>query len=893
MIALKDYQVRVLDSLREFFILCSREGHPSIAFQRVQENNGRSVGPYHPVQAAGLADGMPYICLRVPTGGGKTLLACYASGLAMTHLLQAERAVVLWLVPSNTILDQTVDALRDANHPYRRALEMSCGAVEVITVEEALQVSLATVEAQTVVIVATIQSFRAEDTTGRKVYEQNGVFAEHLLHVPPLRLRDLLPGTGGQPVPSLVNMLRLRRPIVIVDEAHNARTELSFATLGSVLPACIIEFSATPVLQGATPSNILHRVSAAELKVAEMIKLPLRVVTRHPSQRAQLLAESIALRADLERLATSEGQRTGEYLRPILLIQAERVDACEPLRAQLVSEFGIPFDDVKISVGSLDELKDVRDLLEPTCGIRIIITVVKLREGWDCPFAYVLCNLRETRSAVAIEQIIGRILRLPGAKAKHHHDLNCAYALAVSPSITEVLADLRTALVGNGFTSAEAERNILPVAEATLPLGSQPQTMRIDPAEIDSNVAVEQSGVLEGKARIDVSTGEITVLIPLAESDEKRLLGAFVSYEAKRQVAALVQLVRETEVAFGGTGAPRAPSPYERGLDFVVPRLSVREANEVFEFESTLLLEHPWRLSSKDAGLPDTYNPIRRPVGQVGSIDVGGRGGGMQMEVLPERSETDFVGMLHQHAFALGDDHEWTVEGLVAWLDQRLDHQDIPIGESAEFLRQVIRGLMTRFGIHDLGVVALDRFRLREEVERRIRFHRELEQRAAFQLLLLPDSPLVVTRECAVNFQRMGYEPSEWYKGDFVFRKHYFGNRPGDLPERTADGGLREEFKCARFIDDMPEVRFWVRNLPQRETSFRLHTSKGWFYPDFVVQLENGRVLVVEYKGGHLLAGAEEKLAVGKVWESRSNGTCLFVMPTNGNFATISAAANR
>ena len=135
-------------------------------------------------------------------------------------------------MPSNTILDQTADALRDPRHPYRRALELACGAVEVVTIEEALRLSRATVEGQTVVIVATIQSFRVEDTTGRKVYDQNGSFSEHLLNVPADRLADLLPGADGRPRPSLVNMLRLRRPIVIVDEAHNARTDLSFATLG-------------------------------------------------------------------------------------------------------------------------------------------------------------------------------------------------------------------------------------------------------------------------------------------------------------------------------------------------------------------------------------------------------------------------------------------------------------------------------------------------------------------------------------------------------------------------------------------------------------------------------------------------------------------------------------
>src|SRR5207248_1369420 len=151
-----------------------------------------------------------------------------------------------WLVPSNTILNQTADALRDPRHPYRRALELACGTVEVVTIEEALRLSRATVDGQTVVIVTTIQSFRVEDTTGRKVYEQNGSFGEYLLNVPPQWIADLLPGPDGKPKPSLVNMLRLRRPVVIVDEAHNARTDLSFTTLGSVRPSCIVEFTATP-----------------------------------------------------------------------------------------------------------------------------------------------------------------------------------------------------------------------------------------------------------------------------------------------------------------------------------------------------------------------------------------------------------------------------------------------------------------------------------------------------------------------------------------------------------------------------------------------------------------------------------------------------------------------
>jgi len=888
MITLKDYQIRVLDSLRDFFRQCSKDGSPEAAFREVQIRNGRSPAPYIPGVAAGLKPGMPYVCLRVPTGGGKTLLACYAAGLAMSELLRADRAVVLWLVPSNTILDQTVEALLDLSHPYRRALELSCGAVEVVTIEEALHLSRATVEGQTVVIVATIQSFRVEDTTGRKVYDQNGTFAEHLLNLPAERLADLLPGADGKPKPSLVNMLRLRRPIVIVDEAHNARTDLSFATLGTFLPSCIVEFTATPARE-RNPSNVLHHVSAAELKAADMIKMPLRVVTRDPSQRDQLLAEAVTLRADLEKLAAAEAQKTGEYLRPIMLIQEERVDECKPLRDRLASEFGIAKDEIKISVGVLDELKDVKDITSPKCVVRFILTVQKLREGWDCPFAYVLCSLKETRSATAIEQIVGRILRLPRAEAKQNPDLNCAYAFSVSDSLPEVLNELREALERNGFTTAEAERIILPVPQGTLALGVQPSTIQFQPGkEIDVAVAQVQVAALSGKVRLDVEKGEITVFAPLDKYETEKLAGCMKTPEAKIKLEEMLTIIRETEKAFGRTDKPRMPSPYQLHLDFIVPLLCVWENETLFEFESTFLLEHPWQLSAKDASLSENYNPLIRPEGKAGLVDVS-RTGKVETSVIREPEGSDFVATLHQNVLQLGGAGDWTLENLIAWLDRHIDHEDIPIGESAAFLLDVIRGLMAKFEISEVSILALDRFRLRDEIEARIQQHRINERKAAFQKFLLPDSALAVSEERAINFNTMSYEANWPYEGSFEFKKHYFGPKPGELREKTPSGELSEEFKCAQYLDGLPEVEFWVRNLPRKAKSFRLQTSKDWFYPDFLCQLKDGRVLAVEYKGKYLYdtADSEEKRAVGKVWASRSNGRCMFVMPTEGDFSTI------
>jgi type III restriction enzyme len=115
------------------------------------------------------------------------------------------------------------------------------------------------------------------------------------------------------------------------------------------------------------------------------------------------------------------------------------------------------------------------------------------------------------------------------------------------------------------------------------------------------------------------------------------------------------------------------------------------------------------------------------------------------------------------------------------------------------------------------------------------------------------------------------------------------------LEEITPSGQLTEESKCARFLDGLPEVALWVHNLSRRNTSFRLQTSKDWCYPDFLCRLTDGRILAVEYKGKHLYdaADADEKRAVGAVWASRSNGKCLFVMPTEADFSVVTKAVRQ
>jgi type III restriction enzyme len=249
----------------------------------------------------------------------------------------------------------------------------------------------------------------------------------------------------------------------------------------------------------------------------------------------------------------------------------------------------------------------------------------------------------------------------------------------------------------------------------------------------------------------------------------------------------------------------------------------------------------------------------------------------------------DFVGTLHQQVMELGGSGDWNIEMLIGWLDRRIDHADIPAGESAGFLRKAIQGLMAQFGIEDVSLLALDRHRLREQIESRIQAHRESERKSAFTQWLLPDSSLVVTDAKTINFAAMTYDPGWLYEGGFQFKKHYFGSKPGELKEKRADGQLMEEFKCAQYLDAHPAVKFWARNLSRRTTSFRLQTSTDWFYPDFIAMLHDGRILAVEYKGKHLSKTDDsiEKNDIGTLWESRSEGRCLFIMPNGPDLEAI------
>jgi type III restriction enzyme len=869
---LKTYQQNALETLRTYFRECVRLQDADTAFYRVtKEVFGMGV-PYRPV---GQLPGLPYACVRVPTGGGKTFMACFAAGIAAKELLHADRCVVLWLVPSNAIREQTLAALRDRRHPYRQTLDEQFGAVSVFNASEALSVSRPTLDGETAVVVATLQAFRVEETEGRKVYEPSGALMGHFTGLPPEIVATLNRYEDGAPIPSLENVLRIRRPIVIVDEAHNARTELSFDTLARFNPSCIVEFTATPAT-GANASNVLHSVSAAQLQAEDMIKMPIRLETR--GDWKEVIADAIATLGQLEQAARLEQQTTGEAIRPIMLLQAQPRRKSQPtvttdvVKDCLIGDHNIPARQIALATGSEWELDGV-DLTAPD-GPKFIITVQALREGWDCPTAYVLCSVAESRSETAVEQLLGRVLRMPRAQRKQRAELNMAYAFVASQSFADVANTLTDALVDNGFNKQEARDFITQAAPPSfeaLPLFAR---NKVEEKVAEAPRFEYLPGELKGRVVFDKDSSTVIFTGEMGEAERDALKACFDTAEDKASVDRLYRRSHGYAVSTAVTA-----SPAERSAPFSIPVLAIRQDSLIEAFEATHFLDLGWSLAECDAALTEAEFASQRTGGQRGEIAISKEG----------KVEARYIGDLQQQMALIADDR-WNAGELLYWLERNIEHQDLEPDDFARFAQRLVRHLTDARGL-SLEFLVHNKYRLRAAVMDKINQYRRAAHLRNFQTLLLPSArtPIVVSNDVRHVFDPARLPPYQsLYQGAYQFKKHYYA-RAGDLQSSG------EEFECAQFLDTWDAVEFWVRNPVKTPLGFSLQTSTDKFYPDFACQLNDGRYLVVEYKNATDWSNDEntEKRDLGELWEARSNGACLFVMPKGKDFDAIRAKVVR
>ena len=857
---LKHYQADTLSVLRRFFeearIAGPRGAYKSITREPEQAGRlGRYGGTYEAL--TGLPD-TPYVCLRLPTGGGKTVLGAHAVAIARDAWVEKDWPMVLWLTPTKTIRRQTTEALKNPGHPYRQALDEAFSArVRVFDIANFADIRPHDIRDHCCVVVGTIQSLRVKDTEGRKVYAHNENLEPHFSALPsvPAGLETL--DNGGVKF-SFANLMHIHRPLMIVDEAHNAMTGLTREMQSRVNPCAIVEFTATPQLN----SNILHSVSAQELKAEEMIKLPIMLSEHDSWQNA--VNSAVAARAELAERAA----RDPDYLRPIVLFQAQprnREVTVTALKQHLIEVEQIPENRIAVATGDQRELDGI-DLFDPECPIEHVITVEALKEGWDCSFAYAFCSVARIQSAKDVEQLLGRVLRMPYAKRRKDDNLNRAYAFLSEPTFGEAARALVDKMVAMGFEEEEA-RDSIEFTQDLLDHNSElfsPRDKRKPVFKFEISSKPEILAALrntEGVTVRETEDGTAEVSIPgyVSEELEWEIVEKLPEAERSDFADAAARHRRDSEKLW---------TPAERGEPFTVPRLMAQIQGELEFADSDLFMEHhDWSLLDHPPELTDAEFAVRETA-RTFEIDLDGNSIRYQYAAEEEQLELN------------ANVEGWTPQALVLWLDRQTRQADIGQGELLRWLSDLVGHLIDDRHIH-IAALMRCKFVLARKIRSKISAIRQLERKTVYkQYLFAPETNVEVSFASAFQFQDGMYRDERRHRGRWKPRKHFLEHVPAF--DGAEDG---EEVQCAGALDSLKEVRFWLRNVARHPASFWLPTAAGKFYPDFVAQLGDGRLLVAEYKGARDIKSDDtrEKRIIGELWERKSNGKGLFIVVEKSN----------
>ncbi len=277
--------------------------------------------------------------------------------------------------------------------------------------------------------------------------------------------------------------------------------------LNDINPSFVLDLTATP----RRKSNIISFVDAMQLK-NYMVKLPVIVYNHHNTN--EVIISAIHLQRELEAKAINEEKKGGKYIRPIVLFQAQPKSDNEnitfdKIKAQLI-EIGIPENQIRIKTAQKDEIKN-ENLISRDCEVRFIITVNALKEGWDCPFAYILASLANKSSSVDVEQILGRILRLPYVKRHDEELLNLSYVFTSSNDFLDTLQGIIVGLNKCGFSAKDYRIDEQQVEGNTQKQIPQPEALFSDSLQ-------RKDTLLEGgEPEIDVQSAK-----QLSKSDEMK-----------------------------------------------------------------------------------------------------------------------------------------------------------------------------------------------------------------------------------------------------------------------------------------------------------------------------------------------------------------------------------
>jgi type III restriction enzyme len=427
----------------------------------------------------GIGRPVPDTVLKVPTGGGKTFLAVNGISRIFGRYLNRNAGFVLWIVPNEAIYTQTLRHLSDRQHPYRQALDRAAaGRVQIL--EKTDRLDARDMAGQLCVMLLMLQSANRDTQDSLKMFRDRGDVhgffppeGDQLAHRAAIEATPNLDAYNGifpMVKDSVGNALRVIRPVVVLDEGHKAVSDLAFRTLYGFNPCFVLELTATPhdvqPKGGKDPkpgryANVLVEVTGRELDREGMIKMPLNLDARQGTDWKSTLNVALEKLKALDKHARTFRADTGRYIRPIMLIQVERTGkdqrASGHIHADDVKEWLLMagFDEAEVAIKTAEQndlgQPENLDLLSPTNRVRAIVTKSALQEGWDCPFAYVLCSLAASSNLKAMTQLIGRILRQPGALKTGIGALDECHVVTHHAGTAEVVGAVKDGLEQDGL----------------------------------------------------------------------------------------------------------------------------------------------------------------------------------------------------------------------------------------------------------------------------------------------------------------------------------------------------------------------------------------------------------------------------------------------------------
>lgn len=846
---LKNYQIQVIRDLERFLELLIEKQSISSAYSTLWNEKGVNVGidgmPPYKTELAGV----PQVCFKVPTGGGKTFLAANSIKPIFDSMPHIHPKAVVWLVPSDAILTQTYRTLTDKNHDYRKKIDVDFGnKVEIYSKQQLLNgqnFNPTSVSDNLSVFVLSYDSFRTSKKDGRKAYQENGSL------LPFVRFKQdsgsLLEDTDET---ALIQVIRKLNPVVIVDESHHATSKLSKEMLQNFNPSFVLDLTATP----KNGSNIISFVDARQLKAENMVKLPVIVYNRKSQE--DVFVSAISLRRKLENEAVEEQKNGGRYIRPIVLFQAQpRTNddstTYDKIKHTLI-DMGIPESEIAIKTADRDELKNI-DLSSHDCSIRYIITVNALKEGWDCPFAYILATVANRTSSIDVEQILGRILRLPNTRKNKREVLNLSYVITSSNAFYATLDKVVAGLNAAGFTSKD---------------------YRIDDyVEQDTEFPVEQAGNIQTELKLDNDVTDDTNNV----SDEidslnvdfvREQISPFVNNEnmesqsqskvndavtdmldhAKTQNELYWQDFEKTEEYL-----PVPPEVGNKMKHYKINQLYASEAGQLeipqfmIETGRSLFSEHEHQVLTKEnlyAGFSlldkDTVIDFDSIDSEIARIDID------DSDALPKA---------------------WKLQGFDSqnvkqWFDEQPSDRKMRLCKD-----MIIKKLSKNNAINDRDLeVYVDRI-IQNLTEDQLT---DMEQTPGIYVLKINKKVNSLLNEYA---KKMFYE---WVEQDKISCQPSYklpreisptntiASIPKSLYNEEEKFDTEYERKVVMELSSLNNIKLWHRNMARK--GFAINGAVN-AYPDIMVRTESGKLLLIETKGDQLEnSESREKAETGAKW---------------------------